>query len=286
MSVGRFIQPASREELLDALLWMDEDSHIVAGCTDFLAERNGKSYQANTLVSLARMEELRHIEKKGNALVIGAMCTHAQIAKHPLVQGYFPALSKACASVGSMQIRNRATIGGNIVNASPAGDTIICAMLYGAQAVLLNARGEERALPVEEFITGIGKTALLRDEMLSRLVFPISSPPKNSCFFKLGSRQQVTISRLTLASSFEKYADGSLANVRLLLGSIAAKPVLFERVGEYLQDPATRSFEAFSDAVSQKVGETMGTRRTRPYKEEAVRGLAYDFYTYAINEPV
>ena len=114
-----FFQPTNREELASALASLSGGS-IVAGCTDFLAQRNGKVWHADTILSLTEMQELKQIELAGDSLAVGAVCVHSQVAQSPLVRQYFPALAMACSQVGCAQIRNRGTLGGSIGTSSPA----------------------------------------------------------------------------------------------------------------------------------------------------------------------
>ena len=94
-----FFQPTNREELASALASLSGGS-IVAGCTDFLAQRNGKVWHADTILSLTEMQELKQIELAGDSLAVGAVCVHSQVAQSPLVRQYFPALAMACSQVG------------------------------------------------------------------------------------------------------------------------------------------------------------------------------------------
>ena len=101
-----FFQPTNREELASALASLSGGS-IVAGCTDFLAQRNGKVWHADAILSLTEMQELKQIELTGDSLAVGAVCVHSQVAQSPVVRQYFPALAMACSQVGCAQIRNR-----------------------------------------------------------------------------------------------------------------------------------------------------------------------------------
>ena len=120
-----FFQPTNREELASALASLSGGS-IVAGCTDFLAQRNGKVWHADTILSLTEMQELKQIELAGDSLAVGAVCVHSQVAQSPLVRQYFPALAMACSQVGCAQIRNRGTLGGSTATAYGRVALVIC----------------------------------------------------------------------------------------------------------------------------------------------------------------
>ena len=168
-----FFRPTNLTELAACLAQKPEDCHLVAGCTDFLAKRNGQAWEAEALLSLSDVAEMKSITLDGDKLSIGAACTHSQIEANELVKQYFPALAAACGDVGSRQIRNRGTIGGNVGNASPAGDTFPVLLCLGAQAVLFNGKGETRKLPMDQLVLGIETTALAGDEVILSFDLPL-----------------------------------------------------------------------------------------------------------------
>ena len=234
MKVKQFFQPSTEAELVTALTYMHSpDSYVVAGGTDFLALRHSSSWQAENILSLAKLPFLSRLEQEGEHLSIGAACTHAAISGDHRINQYFPALAKACGDIGSVQIRNRGTIGGNLVNASPAGDTIPCLFLFEAQAELLDAAGQKRMLPVADFLLGPGKTALRDAEILTRLLLPLPAPGWQNSYWKLGTRSKVTISQIVLAAAWKKEAQ-ALSGLRLYIGSISQKPLLIAEAAALL----------------------------------------------------
>ena len=195
-----FFQPTNREELASALASLSGGS-IVAGCTDFLAQRNGKVWHADTILSLTEMQELKQIELAGDTLAVGAVCVHSQVAQSPLVRQYFPALAMACSQVGCAQIRNRGTLGGSIGTSSPAGDVYPPLLALCGAAEVMNSRGAVRTIPARELVLGKGKTALASDEAILRFLLPLPAEHEISAFGKIGERHQVTISKINLAVS-------------------------------------------------------------------------------------
>ena len=119
-----FVQPTSIIELAAALADKEGKTILAAGCTDILPGKIGRPWDADRIIDLTHVPQLQQIAVENNELFIGSCCTHAQIAENGLVRKYFEALAEACAQVGSVQIRNRGTIGGNVANASPAADTM------------------------------------------------------------------------------------------------------------------------------------------------------------------
>lgn len=272
-----FLQPKTRPELVDALKQMTADSHLVAGCTDFLAKRNGQYWDADLLVSLTAMEELKTIALRENSLAIGALCTHTQVEEDPLVGKYFPAFVQACGNVGSKQIRNRGTVGGSVGNASPAGDIYPVLLALNARAEILSGSGEIRSVPVEQVIRGMGKTALTENEAITAFVVPLPAEGACCAFGKLGERAKVTIAKINLAIAADT-EGGKLKNVRVALGAVAEKAFLSAEAAAVLEgaEIAALPEEAFAETLSAIVRQAIPTRASMPYKNAAIRGLAKD----------
>lgn len=261
------------------------DSHLLAGCTDFLAKRNGKAWDADVLISLNNVPELQEVRLEGNVLSIGAACTHTHTEEHPLVRQYFPALAQACGNVGSKQVRNRGTLGGSIGNASPAGDIYPVLLALDAQAVLMNSKGEFRRLPMAEVLLGIGKTALAEDEVITAFELPLPPAGNLNAFVKLGERKRVTIAKINMAASLELH-DGVMRNVRVTLGAVAAK-AFFARSAEAVLEGKVLSsglFPTLSAALTAEIEASIPGRSSLPYKRRAVRGLADDLLTELIRQ--
>lgn len=280
-----FLQPTTLPELSAALARAaGHDSHLVAGCTDFLAQRNGKNWDADCLISLTALPELKKIEEGPGILTIGAACTHTRTEENPLVRRYFPALASACGSVGSRQVRNRGTLGGSLGNASPAGDIYPVLLALNARAVLLNGAEEQRRLPMEELLLGIGRTALAPDEVIIALEVPL--PPENglSAFAKLGERARVTIAKINLAAALE-LEDGVMRKVRLALGAVAPKAFLAASASVLEGQPLSRALtEPLFAALSREIEASIPNRPSMPYKRRAVRGLADDLLAELVRQ--
>lgn len=277
MPVDLYLQPNSMEALTRDLSFLTESSFIVSGCTDFLAQRNGKAWHADALLSLARMRCLKEIRLEGNILTVGAACTHAQISQDPLAQTYLPALAQAAGQIGSVQIRNRGTIGGNIANASPAGDTIVCAALYNAQAVVWQPYGECRAVSAVGLAGGAASERLQYNEVITGFRFPLPNCG-HGCFIKLGTRSSVTISRISLAASW-RFENGCLDRLSVWVGAIAPMPVRLESTERLCGLPLGEELHArFLQELPAFVNGTMAERPSKGYKAQAAKGLADDLY--------
>lgn len=273
-----FLQPRSMPELASCLAQKQgRDAYLVSGCTDFLAKRNGKVWEAEMLISLTDVPELRRILLLAGKLSIGAACTHTQVETNALVQQYFPALTQACGNVGSRQIRNRGTVGGSIGNASPAGDIYPVLLALDAEAAVMNSAGVTRRLPVDWLVTGVGKTALAEDEVIVAFEIPLPAENGLNAFVKLGERAKVTIAKISLAASME-VENGVIRRPRIVLGAVSSKAILAAEPAATLCGwPLSMDrFEEFSEILGVEIEHSIPNRPTMPYKRAAVRGLAED----------
>ena len=221
----------SPRSLADALRMMrDEDSLIpLAGATDLYVSLNFGTLPGTHFLDLWRLAPLRRIAKKGNVLSIGALATHTQLIRSRHVRSCVPMLIDAARQVGGVQIQNRGTIGGNIANASPAGDTL--PVLAAVDAVIvLRSHDAERRVPFNEFYTGYRATLRRPDELIVAVEIPRVEGAQ--WFRKVGTRAAQAISKVVMAAVRGK-------RPRIALGSVAATVVRLPRVERALADGAS-----------------------------------------------
>jgi CO/xanthine dehydrogenase FAD-binding subunit len=197
----------------------------IAGGTDLMVNLTGEIGEPpDRILDLWRLDELRGIALDGDSLSLGALTTYTEIRRSALCREHVPALAEAAATIGAAQIQNRGTLGGNIANASPAGDTLPVLLALDASLVCGSSRGE-RTIAAEAFWTAYRVTALTPDELLLRVRIPLA-PGRETRFRKIGTRRAQAISKVVLALS---YLDaGPMApwtGVRLALGSVAPTPI-------------------------------------------------------------
>lgn len=196
------------------------------------------------LLDLWQLDELRGIALEGDGawLRVGALTTYTKIRRSPLVREWVPALGEAAATIGAAQIQNRGTLGGNVVNASPAGDTLPVLLAADAVIVLGSASGK-RSVPAADFWTGYRKTARREDELVIRILFPIRPPPRIIRFRKVGTRRAQAISKVVMALAYRE--DGGVwRDVRVALGSVAERPIRAARTEAVLEGAAPRETTA------------------------------------------
>lgn len=195
----------------------------IAGGTDVMVAITGELGPIpERMLDLSRIDALRGITLGADGLVLGARTTYTEIRRSALCREHLPALVAAAGTIGAAQIQNRGTLGGNIANASPAGDTL--PLLLAADAVILvgGQRGE-REIPATEFFVDYRKTALAPDELIVHVRFPLP-PGRELRFRKVGTRRAQAISKVMLALAWRD-GRGGWTDVRVALGSVAATPI-------------------------------------------------------------
>jgi CO/xanthine dehydrogenase FAD-binding subunit len=204
----------------------------IAGGTELMVQYGAGRLGTRKLVSLWGLPELRRIEHTGDELLIGAGCTYTDLRNHPLVAQEFPLLARAASWTGSIANQNRGTLGGNIVNASPAADSLPALMVYEAELLLVSAGGKRR-VPYVDFHTGYKQTLLAADEIIAA----IALRPQFAGYYpysrKVGTRNAQAIAKLCLAG-LGKLAVNKIQDVRLAIGSMAVTPLRLRRTEQTL----------------------------------------------------
>ncbi len=198
---------------------------VLAGGTDLMvqiAARLGLD-QIGHVLDIWRVPELRGLELREGTLRIGALTTYGELIKSPLVHQALPALALVSREVGAWAIQNRGTLGGNVCNASPAGDTLPLLIAAGARLVLGGPRGE-RTVAADVFFLGYRKTALAKDELLLRIDLPALGAGERLTYRKVGTRRAQSISK-TLIAIRATSRDGTLRGVRIAAGCVAPIPL-------------------------------------------------------------
>lgn len=235
---------------------------FIAGGTDLLISPDHLQ-DAELIVDLGRLTALRQLERQGDMLVIGAGITVARLARDPLVRRLAPALADAADQFGSVQIRNRATIGGNVANASAAADLAPSLVAMAAQAELVSPDGATRQAVADLLAT---RPVLAARTAIMSFRLPLTDEVGVGAFVKLGRRQEPTISRLTLA------AAGVPGAFRLVAGAIGACPRLLPDAEAALN----ANVADFAEALVAEVAAAIPGRASAIYKARAIRALGCD----------
>jgi CO/xanthine dehydrogenase FAD-binding subunit len=207
--------PQSLGEAL-GLLAEDPDAQVLAGGTDFMVEVNYGHRQPSTVVSLRRVDEIRGWHREGDTLVLGAGLRYAEMMTSDLAE-LAPALAQAARTVGSPQIRNTGTLGGNVATASPAGDTLPVLAALDAMVTVASSDGE-RSVPLDELVVGVKQTTVEPHELITAVRIPVAAGPQE--FLKIGTRNAMVIS----VASVALVVDLTGRTVACALGSVATTP--------------------------------------------------------------
>lgn len=228
-----YFQPTSIEETLDLLAQYADKARLIAGGTDVLVELQRGVKPTSTLIDVTALSDLKYIREENGFLLLGALTTHNDvIASSVCVQRALP-LAQACWVVGAPQIRNRATVAGNLVTASPANDTITALTALGAELVLIH-RGSERVVALDDFYPGFRRTILQPDELICEIRVPVMQTNQRGLFLRLGLRlaQAISVIDFAIVLTFD---DAVVTDARVTLGSLAPTIVHAHTVETYLQ---------------------------------------------------
>ncbi len=269
------------EEVLQILSERGERARIIAGGTDLIIEiERGVRTGINTLIDVSRIPNLDKIVlDEDDVIHLGPLVTHSHcVASNLIVERALP-LAQAAIEVGAPQIRNRGTIAGNLITASPANDTITPLMALGAKVMLLSKNGE-RVIPLEEFFTGVRQTVMRPDEMMVDIFFPAMNEQQSGMFIKLGLRRAQAISLVDVAVvlSFGGENDDLLGNrpiekAAITLGAVAPT-ILHASEAEYYLRRQTLNEETIDQAAKLAVKSATpidDIRGSMDYRREMVR---------------
>ena len=229
--------PATLMEVLE--LQADETTRgrLLAGGTDLMAQwESGIVAPPEKATSLLAIPELKEIREDGDAVVIGAAVTHTEIRHSSLAQAHLPALVAAAETVGGRQIQSRGTIGGNVANASPAGDLPPALLITDGQVVVASVSGE-RSIPLVDFFQDYRKIDLRPEELIVRFVLPKLPEGSRESFRKLGQRAAQAISKV-MGGYRVRVKDGVIESIAISLGSVAATVIRLPEVERWLKGKA------------------------------------------------
>ena len=273
MSKFTYVRARSLEEAVTLLSERGVRSRVLAGGTDLVNQLRKGEVSCDRLVDVAHVPELRGIEN-GSRIRIGAAVTHAEIAESALLQERAPILVWACQQIGSPQIRNVATIGGNVVNAAACADTLPVLVCLEADALVASARGVER-VPVAELVTGVYQTGLPPGGLLQ--AFEFEAPPLRSrmSFQRIGRRQAMSIARLSIAALGALGNEGRVSLLRVVPGAAFARFRRAPSVEDLLlgQQPTSQRIADAGREMARLFLEESGGRWSAQYKEQAIAAL-------------
>jgi OHCU decarboxylase len=257
----------------------------IAGGTDVMVQYAAGKLPARKLVSIWNLPELRRIEVAADEIRIGAGCTYSDLRRHEIVGHEFPLLASAARWTGSIANQNRGTIGGNIVNASPAADSLPALLAYDAELILVSVRGERR-VPYVTFHTGYKRTLLAPDELIQAVCLSRRFSGYFSHARKVGARNAQAISKVCIAA-LGRTADGVIEDVRIALGSIAPVPLRLRETEQTLRGQAMNSALLLlaRKTATAEIRPIDDIRSTARYRAAVAGNLVVEFLNRLSSEP-
>ena len=260
-----YIMAESLDEAVEALSRFGEKARVIAGGTDLILEiERGVRPDLTTIIDITKIPGLDGItEDPDGTIHLGPTVTHNHVVGSPLIREKAFALLQACWEVGSPQIRNRGTVVGNLATASPANDTISPLMALEARLTLRSARGE-RVVPLAEFYTGVRRTVMAPDEIITDIAFKGLTESQPSFFIKTALRKAQAISVINISVVLEM-ADDVISRARITLGAAAPTIIHAVKAEDFLKG------KALSESVIEEAGE-LTARAAKPISD--IRGSA------------
>jgi CO/xanthine dehydrogenase FAD-binding subunit len=278
-SAGTWHYPKDPEGLLSLVTRYGSRGLIIAGGTDILpALRNGEYSGYSAYFDITRIEALGRIEADEGFLRIGSAVTHTGVCSNPLVRQYAPLLERACAAVGSPQIRNRGTLGGNIITLATCGDTIPALAAHDASLVFCRD-GEERIVELEEYLENEEPRYTRGREFLREVRIPISGGRgRHYCFEKIARRKAAAKARLSLACMVE-IQDGVFTSARFAVGAVSAVPRRYRNAEALLpgKKPSPELFAETGNALAEGIVSVSGNYPSFGYKLPVIKDLVFRF---------
>ena len=251
----------------------------LAGGTDVMVSWNLGLLDGRTVLDLSRVKEWSRVRKTSAGLELGALATHAEIQRDDTARERFPLLVRACATVGAAQIQNRGTIGGNLANASPAGDTFPPLAVYEALVRVAGPSGR-RELPVAGLFAGVKKTTLAPGELIESVFLPFPAfKPTRAAFRKVGTRAAQAISKTVFAGLLRLGRGGVVEEVRLAFGSLAPTVKRLAAAEAFLKGRVLNAEAAVEAAalLDRDCSPIDDVRSTREYRLAASRNILASF---------
>ncbi len=271
------VAPSDLPSALSLMTATGERWMPIAGGTDLMVQYAAGALRARKLMSIARLPELRRIAVSTGEVQIGAGSTYTDLRGNESIAREFPLLAQAAGWVGGIANQNRGTIGGNIVNASPAGDSLPALLAYGAELILVSARGERR-VPYATFHTGYKKMELAADELIRAVCLPRKFSAYVQHGRKIGTRNAQAVSKIAMAA-LARLEKGVVADVRIALGSVAPVPIRLTATEQLLTgkslDPDLMAVAAKTAAGEVKPIDDI--RSTARYRAAVVGNLVLEF---------
>ena len=268
-----YLQPTDLSEALDFLERYRGEAKLIAGGTDILSAMKKRELTPKYLISLNQIPQLDYINCENGFLKIGSRCTIRAIEVHPVIREQWGILAQAAKSIGSVQIRNLATVGGNICNAAPSADTAPSLIALGSKVVLVS-KTNERSIPLEEFFEGPGETNLQEVEILKEIQVPQLPPQSGGVYMKYSRRKAVDLAIVGVAGIITINRENNYCtDARIVLGAVAPIPLRIKKAEEALTNRIIDddSLEKAAQIAMDESRPISDLRSSMEYRKEMVK---------------
>jgi CO/xanthine dehydrogenase FAD-binding subunit len=272
----RYFAPNSLGQALECL--REGEVTILAGGTDLTPQSEaGKVKFKQTLMNIRHISQLTGITLEGQDILIGALATITEVMEHPLVREHLPVLAEACNHFASDQIRNAATLGGNICNASPAGDTLVPLLVLDARVELASMPESQvlsHSMPLSSFFVGPGKTRRAANELVTGVRIALPAANHVARFYKHGTRPALDISTISIGIA-GALKGGVLTNVRVAFGAVAPTPIRAAQTEQALEGQKLddASIERIAAVARDEVKPIDDVRASAWYRKEMIHNI-------------
>jgi carbon-monoxide dehydrogenase medium subunit len=267
MNDMRYEAPDTVEGAVALLAGASGEARLLAGGTDLLVQLRAETIVPELLVDLKRIPELRGIAAEAGGFRIGAAVSGAELGEHPEVKALWPGVVEAFELIGSTQIQGRASLGGNLCNASPAADSVPAMIVAGAVVRVAGPAGT-REVPVEEIATGPGQTSLAKGEIVVSLLLPARPARSGDAYLRFIPRTEMDIAVVGAGVSLTLDESGVCSAARVALGAVAARALLVPEaaaalVGTKLDEAALERLAAAASGACRPIDDKRGTKEYR-----------------------
>ena len=262
-----YLAPNNLKDALILLKKWRSRGELIAGGTNVVPDLRAKTLRKEILIDLSHLKNLSYIKEEKKRIRIGALTTMSEIAASKTIRSKACILSEAVWQIGNPLVRNRATIAGNLADASPAADSAVPLLVLEASIVVEKHKGKRKQIPINEFFMGVNKTVLKRDELIREIVFPKPAPSSRMVYSKLGLRNAMAISVVSVGVLAEM-EKGRCNKARIALGAVAPTPRRAYGVEKLLVGQAVTEelIDQCCEAIQEEIQPITDVRATFEYR--------------------
>lgn len=267
MAEEGYVAPHTVDEVVSLLVEAGGDARVMAGGTDVLVQLHADLIEPGLFVDIKNIPELRSIAEEAGGFRVGAAVTSMELVDHEAFNAAWPGVVEGVALIGSVQVQGRATMGGNLCNASPAADSVPPLIAAEAVAAIVGPGGP-REVPVEDIITGPGQTSLAQGDIVVSFLFPPRRPHSGDCYMRLTPRTEMDIAVVGAGINLTLDDAGTCVAARVALGAVAPTPLLVAQaadalIGSKVDDAAMAKLATAASLACHAISDKRGTKLYR-----------------------